>query len=288
MFRGFDGAKLNRVKSDDKKISSGIEPIMSNEHDDPLKSFNSRISALFASHKVLMGLVEDSSAKLLQTALALSKYLTALYAATFLFLLSSHDSIVSLSGSKGAVLWSAIIVLFCLATEAMRTIGLNTKVGMKSFIEDFFKQIADGFEDLDEQGKKDFPIFMDQLSETFVKSAAKQSIPLEFTFFQIIFRRDEISKNVSENVESKISDALKNYFAVVSGAREHMFDSAKKLGELVGKEVGDNIVKAILSGLTFCLYTFALAIPLIVGLINNLSTLFLWVILVYQFVMRLF
>src|SRR5690606_4421606 len=115
----------------------------------PLALLNSRVKALFAANSALSGVTRGGLKKLHHSALSLSKYLTALYVASFLFLLSSHEQISTLTGGNGAGLWAMLVVLACLAFEAKRSFKLFVGSETREYVEKFLEEIMSKGEELD-------------------------------------------------------------------------------------------------------------------------------------------
>lgn len=111
------------------------------KEENPTTLFHNRVMALFAANKTLSSVTKDGLSKFQLSALSFSKYLSTLYIASFLFLLSSHEQIEKITTSKGSVLWAAVTVLACLFFESCRTLSYLLVLARKTILKTFLKKL---------------------------------------------------------------------------------------------------------------------------------------------------
>lgn len=257
------------------------------KEENPMTLFHNRVMALFAANKTLSSVTKDGLSKFQSSALSFSKYLSTLYIASFLFLLSSHEQIEKVTTSKGSVLWAAVTVLVCLFFESCRTFKLFIGTRTQNYIEDVFEKIKNQLDELDSQGKEDLGIFMDQLIERFIAATLKEKLPFKINLLQKLNTKREEIKDDSRN-DSEYMAATNNLIATAEKAKESILESTDKLGKIIGDEFIKTFASMILMGLTFFLYLIGLSIPLFSALIANYETMFSWLIQLIKYVASLF
>lgn len=253
---------------------------MEPDDQDIVEKFRIRVSAMFAANKILSSVARNGLGKIQNSALSFSKYLSAVYVGTFVFLLSGHEEISLITGGKGSVIWTTLIVLVCLVLESYAVFTLYVKVNFKNYIEEISKETKHELKDLDDQGQDDFSKYLDQLLERFVSSALDSKTKVKFNFVQDFYRNN--SKMTNE-VSGDYATAIKNVISSAEQAKESILNSTDKLGKIIGDESIKVFARMILSSLIFFLYLFGLSILLFLSIINNYKIMFSWLISLFKY-----
>lgn len=257
---------------------------LTDELTDALKKFDTRVRAYFHSHSTVSKLIKDALKKLRNSAFTLSKYLTTAYIATFLFFISTHEAISKLTGGIGPVLWTMTVILICLVIESIRTIKLFLGSGTQNYIENTFNEILESASSLDDQGREDFNMFLDQIGEEYVQVILGKKFKFKFFSFLNPSKKEESEKE-DESV-SKAMAATNRLISQAEKSKESIQNAIKKEANLLKKEFGNNFASIVLACLVFCLYLLGLSIILFCALKENFSVMFSAIVSIWEWVIR--
>jgi hypothetical protein len=165
-----------------------------------------------------------------------------------------------------------ILLLLCLSFEAFTAFKFNASVGVEGFLSEIYEKFKEKSKTVEDLGKEDFHLFLDQLSERLLtKMGDGKPLPFEIKAFQQlnpIRKSSQEAKDFSAAVDAVIKSG--------EDATEFIKESTDKLGELAGEQLKKNFFSLLGSFLNFALFLLALLILLLAVITSRLDVLFAW------------
>lgn len=253
---------------------------------EPLKRFQYRVNALFESSKALRQATEKLLDGFNSSSLGISKFLTAFYAASFLFTMSSSESLSKMTGGNGPILWSSLIFLTCLICEAFRFAKLASiqKTGIVS--RDLINDLMNPMTEMNKHEAKDYILFLDQLIERFSTAALEEKLPFKFEYFQSKFKSS--STRERDPSELEYLSGVKDVIHIAEQSKERILEGIDTFGKYFGNNVKGIFTRLIFALLTFCLYMTGAAILFATSLFQNFSVMFRYLISIFEIVASYF